>query len=146
VTLQFILHENGGLTGSRAETPRHYIFMGIATDHDAAVQLALKDALDFRQADKGLSPADAMAFASLAVDLDIAESVDFTVLTRTESFSFGLTESIDRIILFVARALDVFSYLPSESFDVVTARLKRDLVPDERQIVDAVWLACQSQR
>jgi acetamidase/formamidase len=80
VTLQFILHKNGGLTGPRAETPTHYIFMGIDTDHNKAVQLALKDALDFLQAEKGLSPADAMAFASLAVDLNIAESVDFTVL------------------------------------------------------------------
>jgi acetamidase/formamidase len=79
VTLQFILHKNGGLTGPRAETSTHYIFLGIDTDHNTAVQLALKDALDF-QAEKGLSPADAMAFASLAVDLDIAESVDFTVL------------------------------------------------------------------
>jgi acetamidase/formamidase len=38
----------------------------------------VKNALDFLQAEKGLSPADAMAFASLAVDLNVAESVDFT--------------------------------------------------------------------
>jgi acetamidase/formamidase len=80
VTLQLIVHKNGGLTGPRAETPTHYIFMGIDTDHNKAVQLALKDALDFLQTEKGLSSADAMAFASLAVDLNIAESVDFTVL------------------------------------------------------------------
>ena len=80
VTVQFIVHKGGGLTGPRAETPTHYIFMGIDTDHNKAVQLALKDALDFLAAEKNLSPADAMAFASLAVDLDIAESVDFTVL------------------------------------------------------------------
>jgi acetamidase/formamidase len=80
VTVQFVVHKDGGLTGPRAETPTHYIFMGIDTDHNVAAQLALRDALDFLAAEKQLSPADAMAFASLAVDLDIAESVDFTVL------------------------------------------------------------------
>ena len=54
--------------------------MGIDADHDVAMRLALRDALDFLQTAKGLSPADAMAFASLAVDLNIAESVDFTNL------------------------------------------------------------------
>ena len=79
-TLQLIVHKNGGLAGPRAETPTHYILMGIDVDHDNAMQLALRDALDFLQAEKGLSPADAMSFASLAVDLNIAESVDFTQL------------------------------------------------------------------
>ena len=79
-TLQLIVHKNGGLAGPRAETPTHYILMGIDVDHDEAMRLALRDALDFLQAEKGLSPADAMSFASLAVDLNIAESVDFTQL------------------------------------------------------------------
>ena len=78
VTIQFIVHKKGGLAGPRAETPTHYIFMGIDVDHNVASRLALKDALDFLQASKGMSGADAMAFASLAVDLNIAESVDFT--------------------------------------------------------------------
>ena len=42
VTVQFIVHKNGGLTGPRAETPTHYIFMGIDVDHNVAVQLALQ--------------------------------------------------------------------------------------------------------
>ena len=79
-TLQFIVHKNGSLAGPRAETPTHYILMGIDVDHDIAMQLALRDALDFLQEEKGLSPADAMSFASLAVNLNIAESVDFTNL------------------------------------------------------------------
>lgn len=80
ITVQFIVHKGGGLTGPRAETPTHYISMGIDVDHDEAMKKALKDALDFLVAEKGLSPADAMSFASLAVDLNIAESVDFTNL------------------------------------------------------------------
>ena len=78
VTLQFIVHKNGGLTFPRAETPTHYIQMGIDTDYHRAMQQALRHALDFLQAEKGLSKTDAMAFASLAVDMNIAESVDFT--------------------------------------------------------------------
>jgi acetamidase/formamidase len=80
VTIQFILHKGGGLTGPRAETPTHFIMMGIDQDHDTAYSLALADVLDFLQAEKGLSLSDARAFASLAVDFDIAESVDTTQL------------------------------------------------------------------
>jgi acetamidase/formamidase len=84
VTMQFIVHKkgtlSGPLSGPRAETPTHYILMGIDVDHDKALQKAGWDALDFLQQVKGLSPANAMAFASLAVDFNIAESVDFTNL------------------------------------------------------------------
>jgi acetamidase/formamidase len=78
VTMQFILHKGGGLKMPRAETPTHYILMGISQDHNKAVQEALRNALDFLRAEKGLSATDAMAFASLAVDMNIAESVDYT--------------------------------------------------------------------
>jgi acetamidase/formamidase len=80
VTFQFILHKGGGLTGPRAETPTHYILMGIDVDLDVAMRAALRDALDFMQAEKGFTPAEAMSFASLAVDMNIAEVVDFTQL------------------------------------------------------------------
>ena len=80
VTMQFIVHKGGGLTEPRAETPTHFILMGIDVDHDTAYSLALADVLDFLQTEKGLPLADARAFASLAVDFNIAESVDFTQL------------------------------------------------------------------
>jgi len=78
VTMQFIVHKNGGLRLPHAETPTHYILLGISTDHNKAVQDAVRNALEFLQHEKGMSPADAMAFASLAVDFNIAESVDYT--------------------------------------------------------------------
>jgi acetamidase/formamidase len=94
VTMQFVVHKGGGLTGPRAETPTHYIFMGIDVSHDVALQLALRPALDFLQAAKGLSAVDAMSFASLAVDLNIAESVDFTnlVMARIPKLFFRGTQ------------------------------------------------------
>ncbi|MBZ5603049.1 MAG: acetamidase/formamidase family protein [Acidobacteriia bacterium] len=78
VTMQFIVHKKDGLKFPRAETPTHYILIGISTDHNKAAAGALRNALEFLQTEKGLTPADAMAFASLAVDINIAESVDFT--------------------------------------------------------------------
>ena len=77
VTMQFIVHKHGDLKIPRAETPTHYILMGISTDHNKAAADALRNALNFLRAEKGLSAADAMAFASLAVDFNIAESVDY---------------------------------------------------------------------
>jgi acetamidase/formamidase len=86
VTLQFILHKNGGL----ACRDTHALHLhGNRYRSQRGCQLALKDGLDFLRAEKGLSPADAMAFASLAVDLDIAESVDFTVLVMRAYRSFS---------------------------------------------------------
>jgi len=90
VTMQFIVHKGGGLKMPRAETPTHYILIGISTDHNKAMEQALRNALDFLQAEKGLSPSDAMAFASLAVDMNIAESVDYTnvVMARIPKLVF----------------------------------------------------------
>jgi acetamidase/formamidase len=76
--MQFMVHKHGGLKMPQAETPTHYILLGISTDHNKAVQDALRHALEFLQTVKGLSPIDAMSFASLAVDLNVAESVDYT--------------------------------------------------------------------
>lgn len=78
VTMQFIVHKHGGLKIPRAETPAHYILLGISQDHNKAVQEAVRNALDFLQREKRLSAVDAMAFASLAVDFNIAESVDYS--------------------------------------------------------------------
>ena len=78
VTMQFIVHKGGGLRFPRAETATHYILIGISEDHNKAVQDAVRNALEFLQTEKHLSAADAMAFASLAVDVNIAESVDYT--------------------------------------------------------------------
>jgi acetamidase/formamidase len=82
VTFQFVLHKGGGLDGPRAETPTHYLLMGIDVDLDVAMRAALRDALDFLQAEKGFTPAEAMSFASLAVDMNIGETVDFTQLVQ----------------------------------------------------------------
>ncbi len=52
--------------------------MGIDEDLDRAMRLAAKAAVDFLVAEKGLTPADAVALASVACDVAIAQSVDLT--------------------------------------------------------------------
>ena len=95
VTMQFIVHKKGGIKFPRAETPTHYILIGIGPDYNQAAAGALHNALDFLRIEKALSAADAMAFASLAVDLNIAEAVDYTdvVMARIPKAFFKASKS-----------------------------------------------------
>jgi acetamidase/formamidase len=47
---------------------------------NVASRLALQEAVDFLQTEKGMTAADAYALASLAVDLGIGEAVDIVNL------------------------------------------------------------------
>ena len=79
-TLQFILHKGKSLKSPMAETVTHYITTGMSVDLNEATKLAVEEAVNFLQREKGLSPADAYALASLAVDLVIGEAVDIVSL------------------------------------------------------------------
>ena len=75
-TLQFILHKGKGIKLPRVETATDYLTTGLSVDLNEATRLALQEAVDFLQAEKGMTAADAYALASLAVDLGIGEAVD----------------------------------------------------------------------
>jgi len=75
-TLQFLLHKGKNLKTPRAETPTHHLAMGLSVDLNEATKMAVQETVNFLQAEKGLSAADAYALSSLAVDLAIAEDVD----------------------------------------------------------------------
>lgn len=75
-TLQFFLHKAKALKNPMAETPTHYITMGMSVDLNEATKQAVEEAVNFLQGGKGLSAGDAYALASVAVDLAIAEAVD----------------------------------------------------------------------
>ena len=47
---------------------------------NVATRIALQEAVDFLQSEKGMSAADAYALASLAVDFGIGEAVDIVNL------------------------------------------------------------------
>lgn len=79
-TLQFILHKGEGLnmTAPFAETPTHYIPMGLDPDLDEALKKSVLETITFLGKEKGLSPADAYSLASIGVDYEVAEAVDQT--------------------------------------------------------------------
>lgn len=70
-----------GLTRAcRGETATHYVLMGIDTDLDRAMRLAVREVVNFLVEEKGLTPAKAFSLASIAVDFQVAEAADFTQL------------------------------------------------------------------
>jgi acetamidase/formamidase len=79
-TLQFIVHKGWSIKSPRVETATDFLTTGLSVDLNEATRLALEEAVDFLQKEKGLTAADAYALASLAVDLGIGEAVDIVNL------------------------------------------------------------------
>jgi acetamidase/formamidase len=79
-TLQFIVHKGKTIKQPRVETATDYLTTGLDVDLNVAMRIALQEAVDFLQDEKGLSAADAYALSSLAVDLGIGEAVDIVNL------------------------------------------------------------------
>ena len=75
---QFIVHHDMHLKWPRAETPTHYITMGLDPDLTQAARLCALETIDFLVAEKKLSREDAYALTSVAVDLAITQLVDGT--------------------------------------------------------------------
>jgi acetamidase/formamidase len=63
----------------RAETPTHWITMGMDKDLVQATKIAVKQAVDFLMTVHGLSHDDAYMLTSVACDVDITELVDGNV-------------------------------------------------------------------
>jgi acetamidase/formamidase len=79
-TLQFVLHKGRSIKLPRLETASDYFLTGLDIDLNVATRIALQEAVDFLQAEKGMTAADAYALSSLAVDLGIGEAVDIVNL------------------------------------------------------------------
>lgn len=77
-TIQVVLRKGVRLNWPRAETPTHYIVMGLNPDLDEAAQLATREMIDFLVAHKGMSKDDAYILTSVAVDLHVTQLVDGT--------------------------------------------------------------------
>jgi acetamidase/formamidase len=75
---RFVVHKRDPITTPRAETATHHILMGIDLDLDRALQMATREVVRFLVDQRGLSPAQALSLASIAVDFHIAEAVDLT--------------------------------------------------------------------
>ena len=77
-TIEIVLHKDRTLRWPRAETPRHYISMGLHPDLDEAARLATREMVEFLVAEKGMSRGDAYILCSVALDLRITQLVDGT--------------------------------------------------------------------
>src|SRR5215467_1526766 len=77
-TLQFVVHKDAGraMRWPRAEDAANYYTMGMNLNLDIAMREATREAVEFLQQHFGLTPADAYALASIAVDFRVAEAVD----------------------------------------------------------------------
>ncbi|ARK11393.1 acetamidase/formamidase family protein [Fibrella sp. ES10-3-2-2] len=76
LTAQFIVHKNSGLKMPRAETPTHFIAVGLDKDLDKAMKQALAEAVQFIQTELGFTFNQALSIASTGVDLEISQVVD----------------------------------------------------------------------
>lgn len=78
-TFQFVVRRDLKLRWPRAETPTHYIVMGLDPDLSKATKLAVREAIDFLVTHKELSPDEAYMLTSIAVDFSITQLVDGTL-------------------------------------------------------------------
>jgi acetamidase/formamidase len=77
-TLQLIVHKGAGksMKWPRAEDAERYYAMGMDTDLNVALKIAIRETVEFLQARAGLTAAEAYALCSLAVDFRIGEAVN----------------------------------------------------------------------
>jgi len=76
--IQVMLHKGKRILWPRAETPTHYMTMGLHTDLDDAAKIATREMLDFLVETQGLTREDAYMLASVAMDLVVTQVVDIT--------------------------------------------------------------------
>src|SRR6202163_1032000 len=75
-TFQFVVRKDMHLLWPRAETPTHYITMGMHEDLTEATKIAVHEMINFLMKEKHLTREDAYMLASVAADLHITELVD----------------------------------------------------------------------
>jgi acetamidase/formamidase len=77
-TIQVSVRKGKRLRWPRAETPTHFISMGLSPDLDEAARLATSEMIDFLVSEKGMTRDDAYLLCSLAADLRVTQLVDGT--------------------------------------------------------------------
>jgi acetamidase/formamidase len=77
-TIEVRLRKGQRIRWPRAETPTHYMAMGLDPDLDEATRLATREMVEYLVAEKRLSRDDAYILCSLAADLKVTQAVDGT--------------------------------------------------------------------
>ena len=75
-TFQLIVRKDMHLKWPRAETPSHFITMGIHEDLNEATKAAVREMIEFLVKEKHLNRDDAYMLTSVAADLEITQLVD----------------------------------------------------------------------
>lgn len=75
-TFRFELIKGRNLAWPRAETPTHWIALGLHESLDEAMKIAIRETISFLSDEKGLTREDAYALASIAVDFEVTQVVD----------------------------------------------------------------------
>ena len=76
--IQIVLHKGMRITWPRAETPTHYMTMGLHEDLNQAAKIATREMLNFVVETKGVPRDDALMLLSAAMDLRVTQIVDGT--------------------------------------------------------------------
>ncbi len=77
-TIQIFVHTGKQIRWPRAETPTHFISMGLHPDLDEAARMATREMIEFLVFEKGMSRDEAYLLCSLAADLHVTQVVDGT--------------------------------------------------------------------
>ena len=77
-TLRLVVRKNLHLTWPRAETPTHFIAMGMDKDLVAATKIAVREAIQLLT-ERGLSREEAYMLASVSCDVSVTQLVDGNV-------------------------------------------------------------------
>jgi len=77
-TFRLRVRKDMSISGPRAENDTHWMIMGIDLDLDRATRNATWEVVRFLEKEKGLSHAEALSLASIAVDFRVSEVVDLT--------------------------------------------------------------------
>jgi acetamidase/formamidase len=75
-TFEFVVRKDIKLKRPRAETPTHFITMGLDADLDDAAKEALREMIDWIVEMVGISREEAYAFCSFVVDLRVTQVVN----------------------------------------------------------------------
>ncbi|MBV8653320.1 MAG: acetamidase/formamidase family protein [Alphaproteobacteria bacterium] len=75
-TFRLDLIKSRPLAWPRAETPTHWITLGLHENLEEAMKMAIRETIDFLVQEKGLSREDAYALSSIAVDFEVTQVVD----------------------------------------------------------------------
>ena len=77
-TVQIFVRKGRQIRWPRAETPTHFITMGLNPDLNEAARMATREMIDFLMSQKGMSRDEAYILCSLAADLRVTKLVDDT--------------------------------------------------------------------